>query len=114
MAIVTGVVEDPLDLDGRKLGIDGKGFSIGSDGLPVFGRPGIDGCIPCEVFNFYDQRGHGLRRNKNAVFTMGYFFHRFSIIFLSPKNSSALSIPLDGIDSFKNNCTDRTIFLFFQ
>ena len=53
------VVEDPLYLD-RGEGCTGvKGFGISADGLPAFIGPGIDGCIPCQVFDFHSDWGSG-------------------------------------------------------
>ena len=49
VAICIRIVEDPLNLDWRKLSADFKGFSICVDGLPTFGGSGVDGMIPGQV-----------------------------------------------------------------
>ena len=44
--IAIRIVEDPLNLDWGKLGVDIKGFSVGVDGLLAFGNSWVDGWIP--------------------------------------------------------------------
>ena len=62
VAICSRIVEDPLDLDWRKLSADFKGFSIGVDGLLTFGGSGVDGWVPGQVFDFYSRS-----RNLNST-----------------------------------------------
>ena len=53
VAICIRIVENPLNLDWRKLSADFKGFSVCVDGLPAFGGSGVDGWVPGQVFYFY-------------------------------------------------------------
>ena len=45
-AIGICIIKYPLDLDGRELRIDIKGFHIGADGFPAYSAPGIYELIP--------------------------------------------------------------------
>jgi hypothetical protein len=55
--LAVAIVEYPLDLDGRELGTNGKGFCIGINGLPALGGSGVDGGGKPELIRLL-KKGH--------------------------------------------------------